>query len=93
MVKTVYTTNNRRKNEKLVNVTKSGLNDLKKEIEKMSDDETEIEKPVKVVDIVEKINRQNQELSGLKILTSDQMLRRLQTTLVQSKAGNNSEKN
>ena len=62
MVKTVYTTNNRRKNEKLVNVTKSGLNDLKKEIEKMSDDETEIEKPVKVVDIVEKINRQNQEL-------------------------------
>ena len=58
----------------------------------MSDDETEIEKTEKIVDIVEELlefNRQNQEGLGLKILTPDQMLSRLPITLVQLKAGNN----
>ena len=32
MLKAVYTTNNRMKNEKWVNVIKAGLNDLKNEI-------------------------------------------------------------
>ena len=43
-------------------MVKSGLSGLKTEIEKISDDEIEIEKPDKIVDIVEKIlefNRQN----------------------------------
>ena len=43
-------------------MVKSGLSDLKNEIEEISDDEIEIEKPDKIVDIVEKIlefNRQN----------------------------------
>ena len=74
---------------------KSGLSDLKNEIEKMSKNETEIEKPDKTVDIVEKIlqiNRQNQEGQGLKILTPDQLRSRLAITLAQLKAGNNSEK-
>ena len=47
----------------------------------MSDNEIEIEKPDKIVDIVEKIvefNRQNQEENGWKILTPDQMISTLQ---------------
>ena len=55
--------------------------DLKNEIKKMSDNEIEIEKPDKIVDIVEKIvefNWQNQEENGLKILTPDQMISTLQ---------------
>ena len=39
----------------LVSLIKSGLSDLKNEIKKMSEDETKIEKPYKIVDIVEKI--------------------------------------
>ena len=48
----------------LVYITKSGLNNLKNEIKKMSEDEIKIEKPYKIVDIVEKIlkfNEANQE--------------------------------
>ena len=37
MSKAVYSTTVRSKNKKLVNVIKSGLSDLKNEIEKMSD--------------------------------------------------------
>ena len=62
MLKAVYTTNDRKKNKDLVNVIKSGLSDLKNEIENMSKEEKEIEKPDKIADIVEKIlefNRQN----------------------------------
>ena len=55
MLKVVYTTNNRRKNEKLVTVIKSGLSDLKNEIKEMNEDEIEIEKPYKTVIITEKI--------------------------------------
>ena len=91
----VYNTNDKKKNNDLINVIKSGLSDLKNEIEKMSKNETEIEKPDKTVDIVEKIlqfNRQNQEGQGLKILTPDQLRSRLAITLAQLKAGNNSEK-
>ena len=44
MLKAVYTTNNRRKNENLVNVIKGGLSDLKNEVEKMSSDENGTEK-------------------------------------------------
>ena len=38
MLKLLYNTNDKKKNSNLVNVIKSGLNDLKKEIEKMSED-------------------------------------------------------
>ena len=61
----------------------------------MCGDEIEIEKPDKIVDIVDKIlefNRQNQEGQGLKILTPDQLISRLPITVAQLKAGNNSEK-
>ena len=54
-------------------------------------------KPDKVLKIVEKIvifNRENrkQQGLGLKILTPNQILRRLPISLAQLKAGNNSEK-
>ena len=69
----------------------SGLQDLKEEIEEMSEEERKIEKPdktVKFVDDLLKLNKQNQEGKGLK--TPNQMLSRL--PLAQLKAGNNSEK-
>ena len=95
MLKVVYNTNNKKKNNDLINAIKSGLSNLKNEIKEISEDEVEIEKPYKIVDIVEKIfefNRQNQERQGLKILTPDQILSRLPTSSAQLKAGNNSEK-
>ena len=92
VLKFVYNTNDKKKKNALIKVIKSGLGDWKSEIKKMSKNEIEIEKPDKIVDIVEKIlqfNRQNQEGQGLKILTPDQMLSRLPITLAQLKAGNN----
>ena len=40
MQKTVYDTNDRKKNNDLLNVIKSGLGDLKNEIENTSEEET-----------------------------------------------------
>ena len=79
----------------MVDLIKSGLEDLKEEIKEMSKEEREIEKPDKIVEIVEEIlkfNKQNQEGQGIKILTPSQMLSRLPISLAQLKAGNNSEK-
>ena len=95
MLKTLYTTNNRKKNHDLVTLIKSRSNDLKNAVEKISEEEKEIEKTNQIVDIVEKIldfNDQTQKGVGLKILTPDQMLRRLPITLAQLKAENNAEK-
>ena len=61
----------------------------------MTEDEKKIEKPDKIVEIVEdigKFNKQNQEGKGLKILIPNQILSRLPITLAQLKARNNSEK-
>ena len=55
----------------------------------MSEEEIKIEKPDKIVEIVEmilKFNKQNQQGKGLKILTPQQMLSRLPITLAQLKA-------
>ena len=80
----------------LVNLINSGLKDLKEEIKKMSKAEIDTEKPDKIVNIVEKIlkfNEQNQQKGqGIKILTPNQMLNRLPVALAQLKAGNNSNK-
>ena len=68
---------------------------MKNEIEKMGEEEKEIEKPNEIVDVVEKIltfNKQNQEEQRLKILTPDEMLSRLPISLARLKAGNNSQK-
>ena len=61
----------------------------------MSKEEIKNEKPDKIVNIVEKIlkfNEQNQQGQGIKILTPNQMLNRLPIALAQLKAGNNSSK-
>ena len=95
MLKSVYKTNDKKKNSTLVNIIKSRLSDLKNEIEDMIEEEKEIEKPSEIVDFVEKIlefNKQNQQGEGLKILTPDQMRSRLPITLAPLKAGNNSQK-
>ena len=61
MFKTLYNLNNRKKNNLLVNIIKSWLSDLKNEIKKMSEDKIKIEKPCKIVDIVEKILEFNEK--------------------------------
>ena len=63
----------------------------------MSKDEIEIEKPDKILKIVEEIINFNKKIKkklgyGLKILTPGQMLSRLPIFLAQLKAGHNSEK-
>ena len=95
MYKNLYEINDRKENNKLVNVIRSGLKDLKKEIKEMSKEEREIEMPDKIVEIVKEIlnfNKQNQKGYGLKILTPNQMLSILPISSAQLKAGNNSEK-
>ena len=60
----------------LVNLINSGLKDLKEEIKKMSKVEIEIEIPDKIVEIVEKIlkfNEQNQQGQGIKTATKTGM--------------------
>ena len=77
MLKDLYQINDKEKNNKLLSVINSGLKDLKKEIKKMSHEEREIEKPDKIVKIVEEIikfSKQIQQGKGLKILTPSQML-------------------
>ena len=98
LVKQLYETKSRKKSNGLVNVIKSGLSDLKDEIKKMSEDEKEIEKPdkilklLKVEEILDFNNKQNQIGKSLKILTPSQMLSRLPISLAQLKVGNNPEK-
>ena len=98
MLKVFYTANDKKKNGDLVVAvvaTKSGLSDLRKEIENVSEKEKKIEKPNEVVDIFKEIlrlNKRKQEGQGLKVLTPDQMLNSLPITLAQLKVGNNSEK-
>ena len=97
LTKKLYETKNKKENNELVNVIKSGLIDLKDEIEKMSEDEKKkiIKKPDEILKIVKEtleFNKEKQLGQGLKILTTNQMLSRLPITLVQLKAGNSSEK-
>ena len=47
---------------------------------------------MEIVELILKFNQLEQEGSGIKILTSNQMLSRLSISLAQLKAGNNSDK-
>ena len=74
MLKTLFRAEDEKKNDGLVKLIKSGLKDLKEEIENMFENEMEIEESYKMVGIVERIlefNIQEQEGQGLKILTPD----------------------
>ena len=53
MLKTLYNTYDKKKNNNLVNMINSRSGDLKNEIENISEEEKEIEKPNEIVDIVE----------------------------------------
>ena len=73
------------------------LDKIKKHIEKVSEDKKSmIEENEKIINIVERIlylnQLEQQEGSGLKILTPNQILSRLPIPLAQLNAGNNSEK-
>ena len=95
LVKQLYETKDKNKNNELVKEIKNSWSDLKDEIENMFKDEKKIEQPDKILKTVKKVldfNKQNQIGKGLKILTPDQMLSRLPITLAQLDAGNNSEK-
>ena len=61
MLKAVYNTDDRKKNNELVNIIKSELDDLKDEIDEMPEDETEIEELNKILDIVGKIPDSNKQ--------------------------------
>ena len=97
LTKQLYKIKNKKENNEIVNVIKSGLIDLKHEIKNMSKEEIENEKPDKILEIVKEILNFNNKIQkqlglGLKILTPNQMLSRLPITLAKLKAGNNSEK-
>ena len=62
MAKKLFETKDKNKNNKLVNVINSGLIDLKYELEKMSKKEIEIEKPDKILKIVEEILNFNKKI-------------------------------
>ena len=97
MTKQLYKIKNKKENNELVELIRVRWSNLIDEIEKMSEDEKETEKPDKILKIVEETlifireNRKQQGL-GLKILTPNQMLSRLPITSAQLKVGNNSEK-
>ena len=81
----------KKKNNKLVNVIKSGLSDLKDKIKEMSKEEIKNEKSNDMSRIISGILDFNEEIkkqqgSGLKIVTPDQMLSRLPISLAQLKA-------
>ena len=88
-------TNDKEKNNELVNVINSGLKNLKKEIKKMPEKEKEIKDPNKILEFVENIlefNKQNQQGQGLTMLPPNQMLSRLPISLPQLQTVNNLEK-
>ena len=62
MAKKLFETKDKNKNNKLVNVINSGLIDLKYELEKMPKKEIEIEKPDKILKIVEEILNFNKKI-------------------------------
>ena len=97
LAKKLYETKNKNKNNELVQEMKNRWSNLKDEIKKISEDETETEQTDKILKIVEEVLEFNKKIQkqqglGLKILTPNEMLNRLLITLAQLKAGNNSEK-
>ena len=98
MVYKLYKIKDKKKNNELVKLIRVRWSNLGDETEKTSKEEIENEKPNQVFETVneildfnKKIQKQ-QEGSGLKILTQNQMLLRLLISLAQLKARNNSEK-
>ena len=94
LTKNLFKIKDKKNNNDFVEEIKNRWSKLKDEIEEISADEKNIEKPDKILEIVDDIlnfNKQTQG-KGLQMLTPNQMLSRLPITLAQLKAGNNSEK-
>ena len=95
MYKVLSETNDKEKNNKLVNIFNSGLKDLENEIKNMPKKERKTKKPNNIVTVVKKIldfDEHAQKGQGLKILTPNQVLNRLPIASAQLQAGNNSNK-
>ena len=67
MAKELYKTNDKEKNRLLVSVANSGIKDLKEEINKMSEKKRQIEKPDKILKIVEEILKFHKQLKKEKV--------------------------
>ena len=95
MFKYLYQTNDKEKNNELVNMINSGLKDLKGEIKKMPKEEKKLKTQNRQQKLLKRflgLTKKNQQGQGIKILTPNQMLNRLPISLAQLQAGNNSEK-
>ena len=95
MAKKLFEIKDKKKNNDFVEEFKNRWSRLKDKIKEMPENEKENKKPDKILKIVEEIlkfNEQQQSGQALKILTPQQMLKRLPITLAQLEAGNNSEK-
>ena len=96
MYKNLNTTADIEENKIKVNKIKNNLADLVMKIKNNPTNNTKKirnrNNMVEIVELILKFNQLEQEGSGLKILTPNQMLSRLPISLAQLKAGNNSEK-
>ena len=96
--KALFETKDKEKNKQLLEEIMNRWKNLRDNTKNMSKiEDIENEKPNQILEIVKWILDFNKEIqkqqgSGLKILTPNQMLSRLPISLVQLKAGNNSEK-
>ena len=95
MYKSLNTTTDIEENKTKVNKMKNNLADLVMKIKNNPTNNTKKirnrNNMVEIVELILKFNQLEQEGSGLKILTPNQMLSRLAISLAQLKAGNNSE--
>ena len=96
MYKNLNTATDIEENKIKVNKIKNNLADLLMKIKNNPTNNTKKirnrNNMVEIVELILKFNQLEQEGSGLKILTPNQMLSRLPISLAQLKAGNNSEK-
>ena len=96
MTKKKFEIKDKKKNDDFVEEIKNRWIKLKDSIEKTPRDKKDHEKIEQILEIVKEIvrfSRQNQqEGQGIKILTPNQMLKRLPIALAQLQAGNNSNK-
>ena len=93
----LYKIKDAKKTSELVEKIRNRWSNLKDKFKEISKEEIKYEKPDDILGIVNKITDFNKKIkkqwgSGLKILTSNQMLSRLSISLARLKAGRNSEK-
>ena len=94
LAKELFEIKDKKKNNDYVEEIKNKWSKLKDKIENPFEDEKENKGLDKILEIVKKILKFNEQQSGqgLKILTPNQMLSRLPIALAQLKEGNNSKK-